>query len=421
MAKLQKIPVGACILWDRMDSPPVGWDEVILGGRFVRIGAGLGFGGADTQSHSHGVSASSGQETYSSLVGEDYDNTQTASRNLASKPHTHPTSGSASSYGSAYEPEHTIFRIFKNTDVNRDEFPLHAIVFYDNAAMPPGWLSLGTATYIKADTTNVGVYTPFIGTAHNHSVAVSLNAPANPCFTDNEFDEGSKWDDCNHQHSAFATSGATVISSWTMNQVSIGFIKQTSLEGNWDNDAAAYLYCLFDATTSPDPFTDVTYLYTNRFLYGGGAAPAISNGNNGSHTHTVSGSLISGYTNQLGYFGPGFPLGVRPPSNSVEVHTHPVSVSMGAGGSFPSPLYRDFKLIRVFAAGYQDIGIRYKSANGTVYGIGVEALKSTHKIRVKATDGNVYGIPRLDVSNPFASHVKLHDGSAYKFLPRIDL
>ena len=72
MAKLESIPVGTCILWDGAGTPGAGWSEVILNGRFVRIGAGLGYGGSATQSHTHSVSASSGQETYSNITGESY-------------------------------------------------------------------------------------------------------------------------------------------------------------------------------------------------------------------------------------------------------------------------------------------------------------------------------------------------------------
>jgi len=418
MAELEKIPIGACILWDRVPDPPAGWDEVILGGRFVRIGAGLSFGGSSSQSHSHGVSASSGQETYSTLTGEHYTGSTSGTRNLAQKPHTHSTSGSASSYNSSWEPEHTTFRVFKNTDANRTEFPQYAIVFYDKAVMPPGWTSLGTTSYLKVDTSNLGVFQPFVPGGHTHSVSISLSANASPCYTDNEFADGSLYDDCNHNHSAYTNTSSAVVGSWTLNRVRIGLIKQSTVELDWDNDALAYLYCLFDATTSAAPFVDVTHLYTGRFVSGGGSAPVTASGNNGSHSHSMPGSLTSGYVNQLGYFGPGFPLGTNPPSNSVTVHTHPVTASISAGGGFAIPLYREFKLIRILAAGYRDVGIRY-AKDGTVHGIGVEDVNSSHKIRIRASDGNTYGIPLLDASNPFAGHVKIWTGSAHKFLPTI--
>ena len=88
-----------------------------------------------------------------------------------------------------------------------------------------------------------------------------------------------------------------------------------------------------------------------------------------------------------------------------------------AGGGGPSGGGGQISEITTKGIAYEDIGLRIRTSSATIK-IGVEALKSTHKLRI-VKDGVIYGIPLLATSDSDASGLRIYDGSAIKALPKV--
>jgi hypothetical protein len=79
--------------------------------------------------------------------------------------------------------------------------------------------------------------------------------------------------------------------------------------------------------------------------------------------------------------------------------------------------YVDWIKVGSLAIEYIDIGIRVRTAGGTIT-IAAETLTATHKLRIRK-GSTTYGIPLLATTDEYASPVRIYDGATVKSIAKV--
>jgi hypothetical protein len=322
------IPQNICIFWDSEDTNPgVGWTEISSPNNFIKISATQGTIHAGT-GHTHGLAGNT--STGPGSEGRPDDNQPSGSN----PSHYHPfsiTSGSTIA-----EPKHLRYRLFyKNATVTGEgEFPVGAIVMYDQTAVPEGWEMVDAeGYYIKLQTTDLGYPYP---ADHTHSYSGNTSAEnTGPTSSDGG---AATFAGIGHTHSISGTTDTANLDSWELDYVSFRFIRRIGEEGTWDG-TAKYAYALYYTAGTPgNGWVDQSATYEGRFLRIGTGAPAVGAASNAAHTHTFSVSATgSSGANQ----GSGSPDG-----HAAVDHTHSIASTASASGSAVVPPSITFRLFR---------------------------------------------------------------------------
>ncbi|MHA1951933.1 MAG: hypothetical protein ACW987_18960, partial [Candidatus Thorarchaeota archaeon] len=324
------IPDDVCIFWDTVDSDPgPGWTDITAtySGSFIKFDST--FGTADAGSgHTHTMSGSTDQSTDPfTPKGNNTDGT------MSTGLHSHTYSGPTDS--DLAEPRHTLLRIFKkNNSTTETEFPIGAVVMFDQAATPVGFTAVGSAIghYIKVGDPSF----PFqeIFPTHSHGFTIQTSTYSNTV---------AGWNGGNHTqphaHNIVGTTNAQSLDSWELSNVSLKFLKKTGESDTWDG-VANLVFTLFASNAGTTNGWSEDTSYSGRFLKIGTGAPVTGSAANASHTHTypsgvsttrVTGSLDGGNGAES--------------NNNPASHTHSYAGGTTASGDASDPPSITFRLI----------------------------------------------------------------------------
>jgi len=334
------IPDDIVIFWDNeVTDPGSGWTEITGNeDKLIKINATAGTSDAGT-SHNHLLTGSIPQWTAAvTNVGDGNPN--------AIAQHTHEVS--ANSDGATPIPRSIVYRMFKkNNSTVENEFPDGALIFWDQATPPEGWIeSTDIGYYVVQGTADLATQVP---SQHDHTFT---NIPTGTAAGNlAQSDSGDLAPRFGHNHTITGIISTETLETWEVDYVAMALIKKVGETSSWDG-IDKYCYALFaSATAASDGWTDETATYTGRFLKIGDGAPVTGDAANASHNHTAgvfTTSTESATWGNGGYHAHGY----------VAPHTHQVTLSSTAKdlGTPPSITFRLFKRVLGTMKPYNNAG-----------------------------------------------------------------
>lgn len=331
------IPDNICILWDNeTESPGTGWTEITstYDGKFIKLNQTAADTGGDP-SHTHSISGtlltSSGSKYDAGDGGQDitYDN------------HTHTVAAAASGAADLL-PKYVQFRVFKSASNTATEFPVGAIVMYDDPTPPDGWVAydLGIGYYVRIGSTGLGVATD---TSHSHTFSLTSAACTSAASDSNGLPDPGTHPRDGHTHTMSGTT-AEALPDWELAHIKVRFIQRIGETSTWDG-VAHYVYALGIAAGSPTGWTEIT-TYDDKYLKIGDGDIATGDAVSSAHTHTITNgtSAENGQSNSSngGYN-----------STGILNHTHTYSLTT-ADGSITEPAYVTFRLFKMVLGKMKD-------------------------------------------------------------------
>lgn len=323
------IPEDVCIFWDSDSDPGPGWTDITAtySGMFVKFDSTFGTTDAGT-GHTHTISGTTQQNTDpASAKGNNFDGS------VSTGLHTHTFSGASDS--TIAEPRHTILRIFKkNNTTTETEFPIGAIVMFDQASTPVGFTAVSQAIghYIKIGTPS----SPFEEISSNHSHSFNILTSAYNTSTNSY--NGSNHTKPGHRHNIIGTTNSATMDDWELDFVSFKFLKKTGEADTWDG-VNNFVYTLFASNVAPTNGWSEDTTYSGRFLKIGTTAPVTGAAANSSHTHGYPSGTTSGFTGGTDG-GNG-----HEDANNPTSHTHGYSSGTSSSGNAGDPPSVTFRLI----------------------------------------------------------------------------
>jgi hypothetical protein len=327
------IPENVCIFWmEEATSPGTGWTEITASdGKFFYIStASVGSTGG-TAEHTHTFTSS--LDMSSASTGMCGDGGVRSTRNQ----HTH-TGGSGTTSSSAALPNNVKVRIFyKNASTTEYLFPVGAIVMWDQADEPDGWLArtdldgcylLGSLTDLIADK----------NPSHSHTISGTSSSDGISGDADITTTPGGSHPTAPHNHTMTGTVASADTSGWDLDAITFRLIQKVGEESAWDG-ANKYCYCLYysNAAIGGSGWTDVTSSFTGKYILAGASPLATVIRADYAHTHghdtlevaeNIGYGVIGGYNN-----------------NSLLNHSHSGLVTT-ASTDLSNPPYYSFKLVK---------------------------------------------------------------------------
>lgn len=329
------IPEGICIFWDdESENPGSGWTEITGKTDFYIAFNSAATPGTETAATTHthpfsGTLTSSNTET--SKGGELY--AYAAVRN-----HTHTVSGTTGA--TSIELKYFSLRMFyKNTTTTEYEFPIGAIVMYDQASPPEdGWLELDdtvTGYYPRLGTADLGLATV---PTHTHTFSATSDSYADSWQVTTG--SASYRPHGTHTHGVSGTSNAASSEDMNVANVSFRFMKKVGNTSTWDG-LSYYVYCPFYVSGAvSNGWTEVTD-YDGMFLRCGNTAPSTGTASGLSHSHTIT-TGTSGDADQR----QGDNTSYETTNSCLKwEHTHPYSLTTTTA-SATTPKYISVRLVK---------------------------------------------------------------------------
>jgi hypothetical protein len=334
------IPEDLIIFWDSATTTPgTGWTEITstYDDLYIVIDSATSPSGSTTSATTHSHTVAGNLPSASPPIVNTGDQGG-GNNNDVDPTHTHTFSFTSSSVQS--ELRHIKLRMFKSNSslaAGVTEFPIGAIIMWDQVETPVGWEDLdklGTTTgyYIKAGST--GLNSP-IASSHSHTYSGNSSARSNS----GESSSGSEGAAGTHYHTVSGTTGSKSLNDWEVSHVGFHMIKRIGETETWDG-TDKYAYVLVDGSSTPTGWDIVSTTYDDRWLKIGGAVlPTLGDAANTTHTHVSNPGGTSGVSTPL--FGTTYHR-----TQGIDDHSHSFTVSSVSTVSNGNPGTAKFRLFR---------------------------------------------------------------------------
>lgn len=320
------IPDNIIIFWeDEANTPGSGWTEITgFDNRLIMLSttAGNTGGGAG---HTHTAS-------FTTDPDDSFGETQSTQASGSPRGHTHDFTSSTDS-ASGF-PRNVKYRMFyKNSSTTEYEFPLGAIVMFDQTATPAGWTAINSdGYYIRTGTTGLGATN---ASEHTHTISVNVDPLVGPNGGDGTVN--NQMADKDHVHSVSGTSDTANMEDWELDYVAFRFMKRTGETSTWDGNVH-YVYALFRTAAALTNDWSESTTYDGLFLKIGVGIPSTGTAANPSHEH----QFLGGTTGQAN-LSRGINQGV---TNAGPGHTHTYQPFYTDSTDADTPAYVTFRLVR---------------------------------------------------------------------------
>ena len=340
-----KIPDDICIFWDNdATTPGSGWTE-ITGDEDMLIKIAANAGTKDTgTSHVHTLTGDAPMWTGSVVnMGDGASNAVMA--------HTHAVAANADS--ATPLPRNIKYRLFKKNNTTTEyEFPMGAIIMWDQATPPTGYQLLSSiGYYVMQDTEDLGVGED---ATHSHSFSIPTGTAAGSLAQSDSGENGPRY---GHTHTITGALSTETLNTWEVAYVAFPFIKRVGESETWDG-TSKYAYALFASGTAASQGWAAVDTYNNMFLKMGSSL-ATGSAANASHTHTAGTfdtSTESAKWGNGGYHAQGY----------AAPHTHSVILE-ASSEDLDTPPSVTFRLMKKELGKMKD----YNDAIGSTYNYGI--------------------------------------------------
>jgi hypothetical protein len=339
------IPDDVIIFWDdEVESPGTGWVDITATyeGKLILFGSSLTTGGSSGHTHTMtGTTPNISEPT--NFIGD-------MSRNSNTVPHGHTVTTTLSDVNAV--PRHVNLRVFKSSGCTDTEFPKGAILLWDQATAPIGWMIQPyDGYYIRISATDVGYP---LESNHTQDISVSLT-------TDSRYQTGNYGASpifAHYAHTHTATSETTGtdpdLSGWELDYVGFTMIKKIGDSEDWDGvDKYIYAPCL----SAPSGWT-IDSTYDGRYLKCKIGTPSTGDAANTSHTHYGNSITSTAVSDFEGIYNPGGGTRIA----AMIEHTHFILFNESSSAT-PDPEYVQLILYKYVLGKMRD----YNTAIETSY------------------------------------------------------
>jgi len=267
--------------------------------------------------------------------------------------HTHEVA--ANSNVATPIPRNIKYRMFKSSSNTDTEFPVGAIIMWDQATPPEGYqLVSHVGYYPMQDIEDLGVEN---SSTHSHSFSIPTGTAAGSV---SESDGGTNGPRFGHTHTLTGALSTETLDTWEVAYADFTFIKKVGETSTWDG-VNKYCYALFAESTAASNGWAEDSTYDTMFLKIGEGEPSTGSAANYEHTHTAGTfetSTGSASWGNGGYHASGY----------ADPHTHSVVLTASSEDAEdpPSITFRLFKKVLGTMKDYNEgIGTTFTSGTWT--------------------------------------------------------
>lgn len=347
------IPDDIVIFWDNDSTTPgSGWTEITGNeDKLIKLSTTAGTSTAGV-SHLHLLTGTI--PTYTDSELKETGDTDTS---IGMRAHDHTVSANADA--TTPIPRNIKYRMFKKNNTTTEyEFPVGAIIMWDQATPPSGYqLITDVGYYPIQDTEDLGV--PNDAT-HSHSFSIPTSTASGSTYTV-DGNPGAEYETIKvgHAHTVTGSLSTETLNTWEVDYVAMVFIKRVGETAAWDG-TDKYCYALHaSASAATNGWAEVT-TYDDKYLKIG-ASIATGSAANNDHNHTAG--TFDTSTEDFTFGSGGYHSQLYPAP-----HTHTVTLSSGDStlGEPPSITFRLMKKVLGTMKDYNDaIGVQYTAGTWT--------------------------------------------------------